>query len=858
MRNRILATAFAASLAVVAGAQTLPYQNPELSPAERAADLCSRLTLEEKAELMMNGSNGIPRLGIRPFEWWSEALHGVGRNGFATVFPSCIGMAASFDDALLQQIYTAVSDEARAKDNAQRKKGKVSRYQGVSFWTPNVNIFRDPRWGRGQETYGEDPYMNSRMGQAVVHGLQGPEGEKYMKLYACAKHFAVHSGPEKTRHHFDIEDLTPRDLYETYLPAFKDLVQKAKVREIMCAYQRFEGDPCCGSTKLLQQILRDEWGFKGLVVSDCGAIGDFWIKDHHEVSADAKAASAKAVASGTDIECGSNYVNLPAAVKAGQISESQIDVSVKRLLEGRFELGDFDSDELVKWRSIPQSVIACPQHKQLALQMAREQMVLLQNKGGLLPLDKKQADKIMIMGPNAADSTMLWGIYFGKPTHSVTMLEGIEAKLGGKVNYTKGCEITSLTESTSHMNNLIGEDGKPGMTAKYWNNTSMEGTPDVTTRYTKKLDFDTGGATVFAPGVALENFTAQYKGTFTPQKDGTMELNYANDDGLRMIINGDTIVNNWKKDRIRYNNKRIDVKAGQPYAIQIDYMQLDGEGVFNFDLVTTESVTTADVVKRAEGADVVVFIGGISPNLEREEASVKEPGFDNGDRTSIELPQAQRDVLKALHEAGKKIVLVNCSGSAVALTPEIETCDAILQAWYPGEQGGHALADVLFGDYNPEGKLPVTFYKDDSQLPPFDDYNMQGRTYRYFHGEPLFPFGFGLSYTTFSLEKPSYDKKKGQIRLIVSNTGDRKGVEIVQAYIRRKGDTDGPLKTLRGFTRVELNAGETKNITVELPKESFECWDAESNSMRVLKGEYEIMLGTSSKDSDLKTLNVKL
>lgn len=851
-------TCLAASMTMAAGAQTLPYQDSSLSPAERAADLCGRLTIEEKAQLMMNSSPAIPRLGIRPFEWWSEALHGVGRNGFSTVFPSCIGMAASFDDVLLERIYTAVSDEARAKDNAQRKKGNPSRYQGVSFWTPNVNIFRDPRWGRGQETYGEDPYMNSRMGQAVVRGLQGSESHKYLKLYACAKHFAVHSGPEKTRHRFDIETLSPRDLWETYLPAFKDLVQQAKVREVMCAYQRFEGEPCCGSTRLLQQILRDEWGFKGLVVSDCGAISDFWIKGRHEVSDSPAAASAKAVISGTDIECGHEYKNLPAAVKEGLISTDQIDKSVRRLLEARFELGDFDSDDLVEWRNIPQSVIACPEHKELALQMAREQTVLLQNRGNLLPLSKDMKDNIMVMGPNAADSTMLWGIYFGKPTHSVTMLEGLENKLGGKIKYTKGCEITALTESHSHMGSIVGEDGKPGMTACYWNNTDMNGTPAATARYTDRLNFDTGGNTVFAPGVALENFTAQYKGIYTPQKDEILELNYANNDGLRLIVNSDTIVNRWAKDRVRYHKKTVKVKANQPCRIQIDYLHLGGEGVFNFDLVTTNSITPAELVNRAAGSDVVIFFGGISPNLEREEASVKEPGFDNGDRTSIELPQVQRDILKALHEAGKKIVLVNCSGSAVALTPEQETCDAIVQAWYPGEQGGNAIADILFGDYTPEGKLPVTFYKNDSQLPAFDDYNMAGRTYRYFRDEPLYQFGYGLSYTTFELEKPRYDKKSGSVRLTVTNTGERKGVEVVQAYIRRKADTAGPLKTLKGFSRVELNAGETKNVTISLPKESFECWDEGTNTMRVMPGEYEVMVGTSSKDADLTTLNVKL
>ena len=446
-------------------AQQLPYRNPALSPEERAADLCSRLTLEEKAALMQNNSPAIPRLGIPQFAWWSEALHGIGRNGYCTLFPSCIGMAASFDDVLLEKIYTAISDEGRAKNTAQRKKGTVATYQGLSFWTPNINIFRDPRWGRGQETYGEDPYMNSRMGQAVVRGLQGPEGHRYMKLLACAKHFAVHSGPEKTRHHFNIEDLSPRDLWETYLPAFKDLVEKAKVREVMCAYQRFEGQPCCGSTRLLQQILRNDWKFNGLVVSDCGAVSDFWMKGRHGVSTDAASASAKAVASGTDVECGSNYKRLPDAVRAGEIKEEQMDVSVRRLLKARFELGDFDDDSLVEWTKIPESVVASKEHKQLALRMAREQMVLLQNRNNILPLSKTDS-RIMVMGPNAADSLVLWGIYFGQPTHSVTVLEGINRKLGRNVPYAKATDITAVRETESLFDRFVAPDGKPGMAAK--------------------------------------------------------------------------------------------------------------------------------------------------------------------------------------------------------------------------------------------------------------------------------------------------------------------------------------------------------------------------------------------------------
>ncbi len=857
MKQRKLLIFAAILYAVAGGAQTLPYQNPNLSAKERATDLCGRLTLEEKASLMQDQSNAIPRLGIPQFAWWSEALHGVGRNGFSTVFPSCIGMAASFDDALLERIYTAVSDEARAKNTAQRRKGSVGRYQGLSFWTPNINIFRDPRWGRGQETYGEDPYMNSRMGLAVVRGLQGPAGHKYAKLYACAKHFAVHSGPEKTRHHFNIEDLSPRDLWETYLPAFKDLVQIGGVKEVMCAYQRFEGEPCCGSNKLLRQILRDEWGFRGLVVSDCGAISDFWMPGAHGVSPDARTASAKAVLSGTDLECGSNYQTLPEAVKAGAITEEQIDHSVTKLLEARFELGDFDPDSLVEWTRIPESVIACQAHKDLALTMAREQMVLLHNKDNTLPLEK-DASKIVVMGPNAADSTMMWGIYYGQPTHTVTVLEGIRNKLGPGVRYVKGCDITTMTENESIFGQMTGRDGKAGMSARFWNNSRMEGTPVYEGSYSSHPQFDTGGNTVFAPGVALTGFSARFDGKFTARKTETLSIRCLNDGRMRLIVNGDTLAVKHNMDEVRLEETQLKVKAGTTYDIRLDYVQFGTGASLGFDVSRIRHLTIPEVTNAVRDAGTVVFIGGISPNLEREEAKVTEVGFDNGDRTSIELPAVQRDLLKALHEAGKKVVLVNCSGSAVALTPELQTCDAILQAWYPGEQGGTAVADVLFGDYNPGGKLPVTFYKDDSQLPPFDDYDMANRTYRYFKGTPLFPFGYGLSYTTFKVSTPAYDATSGKITVKVSNTGKRDGVEIVQAYMRNTADTAGPLKSLRGFARVSLNAGETKTVKIDFPRKSFEGWDVETNTMRVVPGRYDIMVGTSSADKDLNKISVDI
>ena len=750
MKKRlILSLALAATIGASAQSTKLPFQDASLTVDQRVEDLLGRLTLEEKTMLMMNSSARINRLGIPQFDWWSEALHGVGRNGISTVFPSCIGMSCSFDEDLVEQIYNAVSDEARAKNTEQRRQGKkpIGRYQGLSFWTPNINIFRDPRWGRGQETYGEDPLLNALMGLRVVKGLQGDKSKhKYYKLHACAKHYAVHSGPEKTRHSFNIEDLPTRDLWETYLPAFKALVTEGNVQQVMCAYQRFEGDPCCGSNRLLQQILRDEWGFKGLVVSDCGAVTDFWGDGRHGVSEDAASASAKAAIAGTDIECGSNYKQLKDAVMKGLISEDQIDINVRRILKGRFELGELDDDNLVEWTRIPTSCIASKKHKDLALKMAREQMVLLQNKGALLPLKKEDASRIIVMGPNAADSTMLWGIYFGKPSHTVTPLEGIQAKVG-QVKYSTACDITSMT--------------------------------------------------VKEMAIAGQTETA----------DGSTTL--------QMIEKG----------------KR--------------------------------TYTIPEILEQAKESDIVIFVGGISPNLEKEQARVDAPGFDNGDRTSIELPQVQRDILKALHEAGKKIVLVNCSGSAVALTPETETCDAILQAWYPGEQGGHALADVLFGDYNPGGKLTVTFYKDDSQLPDFSDYRMNGeigRTYKYFKGEALFPFGYGMSYTTFSVGSPKavYGENDITVSTTVKNTGKVDGTEIVQVYMHRPDDADGPIKTLCAYQRVDLKAGESSKLDITFPRQRLEAWDAETNTMKVIPGTYELLVGKSSAAKDLKKTKIQV
>jgi len=858
--NKLATLLCCLSMAASLQAQVLPYQDANLTAAQRADDLLGRLTLEEKVSLMMDTSPAIERLGIPQFQWWNEALHGIGRNGFATVFPITMGMAASWDDALLHKVFTAVSDEARVKAQQAKRSGDIKRYQSLSFWTPNINIFRDPRWGRGQETYGEDPYLTSKMGLAVVRGLQGVgyNGEdlgisKYRKLLACAKHFAVHSGPEWNRHEFNVENLPERDLWETYLPAFKALVQEGKVAEIMCAYQRIDGQPCCSQTRYEQQILRDEWGFDGLITSDCGAIRDF-LPRWHNTAKDPAEASAQAVLAGTDVECGSEYKNLPMAVRRGDIKEADLDKSLRRLLIARFELGDFDNDDLNPWTKIPESIVACDAHKQLALDMARKSMVLLQNKNQALPLAKDA--RIAVLGANAIDSVMQWGNYSGFATRTITALEGIQ-QLAPQARFISGCGLTRNEVFESRFGELRSPLGDKGMQATYYNNTEMKGAPAATAKFTAPIMLSNGGNTVFAPGLNLEKFSARLDATFIPTNDETVIFNINGDDKVRLIVNGDTIVNIWQtRNRIQGAQKEMVVKAGEHYRIQIDYVQVSDFAFLGFDIQHKVAPTHQQLLAQIGDAETVIFVGGISPKLEGEEMRVNEEGFKGGDRTSIELPKAQRETLAMLHQAGKKVIFVNCSGSAMALAPELESCDAIIQAWYSGELGGQALAEVLFGDYNPSGKLPITFYKNTDELPDFLDYTMKNRTYRYYTGEALFPFGFGLSYTQFEIGKPQYSNNK--VRVSVKNTGTREGLETVQVYIRHLADKEGPQKTLRAYQQVALKPGESKTVVIDLPRQRFEGWDAKTNTMRVVPGKYELMVGNSSADSQLKKITVTL
>ena len=859
-RKTLIVTLLTVSLGIQA--QVLPYQNPSLNAKERAKDLCSRLTLEEKAKLMLDESPAIPRLGIKKFYWWSEALHGAANMGNVTVFPEPIAMAASWNPNMVYRVFDVASTEFRAQYNHRMHelKGEDEKFHSLSVWTPNVNIFRDPRWGRGQETYGEDPYLTSVMGVQVVKGLQGPENAKYRKLWACAKHYAVHSGPEYTRHTANLTNVSPRDMWETYMPAFKTLVQDAKVREVMCAYQRLDDDPCCGSQRLLQQILRDEWGFEYLVVSDCGAVSDFY--ESHKSSSDATHASAKATIAGTDVECGYGYAykSIPEAVKRGFMTEAEVDKHVIRLLEGRFDLGEMDDPSLVEWSKIPYSAMSTKESANLSLQMARQSIVLLQNKNNVLPLQKGK-EKIAVIGPNADNTPMMWGNYNGQPNHTITILDGIKAKQK-KLYYVPACDLTYDKVQESLLGSQCSFEGKKGMKGTFWNNRNMEGKYVTTQYYTQPLAVTTFGMHNFAPGVQLEDFSAKYETVFTPTEAGEYVINVDGCGQFELYLDGKRQFHHriW---RTTPNHIVINAEKGKSYNIEVRFSHVP---TYNANLAINIAkeypIDYQTIINQLKGINKVIFVGGISPALEGEEMPVDIDGFKGGDRTHIELPKVQRDFLKALKNAGKTIIFVNCSGSCIALEPETKTCDAIVQAWYPGQEGGTAVADVLFGDYNPSGKLPITFYKNSNQLPDYEDYSMKGRTYRYF-SDALFPFGYGLSYTNFEITKVGVEKNGANptdwtLTAEVANTGKRDGAEVVQVYIRDLQDAEGPLKTLRGFERINVKAGQNATVTIKLNKQSFEFWDAESNTMRVKPGKYEILVGTSSDEKNARELMITI
>lgn len=849
-----------------------PFQNPKLSNDARVENLLSLLTPEEKVGLMMNGSVSVDRLGIPAYNWWSEACHGICRPD-ATVFPQSIGLAATFDLPQQLEIYTAVSDEARATWNTtdHHKFGVTEATggiwnQGLSFWCPNVNIFRDPRWGRGQETCGEDPYLAGIMGGACVKGMQGND-KKYFKTHACVKHYAVHSGPESERHRYDAV-VSMRDLWETYLPAFRTIVKDAHVQEVMCAYNRYEGDPCCGSDRLLTEILREKWGYDDIILSDCGAINNFYTKGQHETHPDAANASADAVLSGTDLECGTSYKSLLESMEKGLISEADIDASVRRILLGRFELGMFDPEEDMPWADLGADDISSPEHTALALKAAKEAQVLLKN-NGILPLSK-DIKKIAVVGPNANNASIHNGNYNGTPTpeNTISILDAIkQAVPGAEVIYDQGCELADPLMTENRLGSL--NDGK-GLHGEFFNNTDFSGAPVATGDYATTVNFRTNGDYRFADNVNFNDFSAKLTGKFVADYTGMMNYAIRGAGSYKLIVNGKVIKEQEETPGMRFGrgglaDQTFPVQAGKTYDICIEYTKgSEGFASLAFELCKRFPAKFDEVAAKAAEADVIIMVGGLSARLEGEEMQVPYEGFSGGDRTRIELPPVQKGLLDALDATGKPVVFVNCSGSAIAFEEVESEYDALLQAWYAGQATGLAVAAVLFGDYNPAGRLPITFYKSTSQLPDIHDYSMEGRTYRYFHDEPLYAFGYGLSYTTFeygdaTLSAASVKAGKSvDITVPVKNTGAMDGDEVVQVYVKSLDNPEAPIKSLKGFSRVNIAAGASAAVKITLEASAFEYYDETIDELSVRPGKYQLLYGGSSRDCDLKAVDFEV
>ena len=843
-----------------------PFQNPKLKIEDRVENLISLLTPEEKVGLMMNKAVSVDRLGIPSYNWWSEACHGVRQDGY-TVYPQPIGMAAAFNPQQMYDVFSQVSDEARANWNRSdhdifNVPMGVTYYPGnpeLTFWCPNVNIFRDPRWGRGQETCGEDPYLSGVLGVQTVLGMQGND-PRYYKTHACAKHYAVHSGPEPLRHTYNAH-VSQRDLFETYLPAFKKLVVDGDVREVMCAYNRYEDVPCCSNDRLLTDILRNKWGYEAIVLTDCDAINNYFTRGQHETQPDALHATVDAVLHGTDLECGKTMMALTEALEKGMISEADLDEHLRRTLRGRFELGMFDPADMVPWSKLGEDVISSEEHDALATQAARESMVLLAN-DGILPLSKS-LKTVLVVGPNADDVALLNGNYGGTPTdnHKHSLLEGIKNALPeANVLYSKGCTLADDYNTIYHLPEF--NEGQ-GVFVEFWDNSEMKGQPK-TSGYYKELNFSTFGAYGFAEGIPTDKISVRIKGRFVPDFSGPMSYTVSSDNGYTLKVNG-RVVENAKPAmggmgfgfgrRGGASYKTFDVQAGKPLDIEIEYRR--GAGPFAMlraDFVERKYADFAEEKALAADADAIIIIGGISAQMEGE----------GGDKADIELPAVQQRLVRAMHETGKPVVFVNCSGSAIAFASVEGQYNALLQAWYPGQGGAKALADVLFGDYNPSAKLPVTFYASTADLPDFLDYNMENRTYRYFRGTPQYAFGYGLSYTTFGygegkLNKSSM-KKGGKVTITfpVTNTGSVAGAEIAQVYVQALDNPDAPIKALKGFDKVQLAPGATAKVSITLDDEAFEYYDASVDGLSVRPGKYRILYGSSSRDEDLKALDFQV
>ncbi len=872
----LICFAFAGTVAPTAMAQdnaatpekSVPaYLDTSLSFQQRATDLVSMMTLKEKISQMQNGAPAIPRLGVPAYNWWSECLHGVAYDGIATVFPQAIGMAATWNPRLIHEEGSVVSTEARAKYNYEISKGEYGKiFGGLTFWAPNINIFRDPRWGRGQETYGEDPFLTSKMAVAYITGLQG-NNPRYLKVVATPKHFDAYSGPELLRHKFNAI-VSMRDLYDTYLPAFKAAIMKAHAFSVMGAYNAVNGVPCNADTFLMTYLLRDKWGFKGYVVSDCGAIGDIFLGHHYAPSM--AAASADAVNAGCDLSCGTEFSTLDEAVNKGLISVSTIDTAVTRLMLARFKLGMFDPPSAVPYSKITIADNNTPAHMALARKVADESMVLLKNAGNILPL-KKNLKSVAVIGLYAQDIDILLGDYNGTPSDPVTIYQGIKNALGPgvKVHFSAGYNLLEdkimrpNPIETQYLNPGHGLAGH-GLYAEYFDNSNLEGKPVLTRVDTLASQF--WGSSSPGKGVPATDFSMRWTATLTPPATGDYELGIFCPQKGRLYLDGKLLVDRWNKTKgMGFKAKAVHLVKGNAYGLKVEFAD-SGMSPY-LGLVwhrklpqLSEKRLLGDAMNAARKSDVVIAVAGISPQLESEEnPRINLPGFKGGDRTWLRLPAEEEAMLKAIHKTGKPIVLVLVGGSALGINWAKKNIPAIMDAWYPGEEGGNAVADVIFGKYNPAGRLPVTFYKSVKQLPPFTDYSMRGRTYRYFKGTPLYPFGYGLSYTTFDYSNMRVNRRTASpkdtvnVAVDVRNTGRMDGDEVVELYVRHL-DVKGfhAIKSLKGFDRVWINKGESRTVDISLPVKSLATYNVKEGKVIVEPGKYELQIGSSSKDIRLK------
>jgi beta-glucosidase len=858
----------------IAGAQDAPkpadqkpaYLDPSLPPEQRAADLVSRMKLEEKASQLVNQARAIPRLNVPAYDWWSESLHGVMRDG-TTEFPEPIGLAATFDTKAIHQMAEVIGTEGRIKHVQYVRAGHSNIFEGLDFWAPNINIFRDPRWGRGQETYGEDPFLTARMGVAFVTGMQGDD-PRYYRVISTPKHYAVHSGPEPERHRMDVK-VSKHDELDTYLPAFRATVTEAKAGSVMCAYNSINGEPACANEFLLQDQLRGKWAFKGYVVSDCGAVINIY--DGHHYRPTQAESSAISVQRGMDNECidyttkvkdDHDYKPYLDAVKQGFLKESEIDVALTRLFTARMKLGMFDPPEMVPYSKIDESLLDGAAHRAMARKLANESMVLLKN-DGVLPL-KTSGIKIAVVGPLADQTKVLLGNYNGIPSHTVSVLEGLRAEFpDAAINFVPGTQFLR-TDASPVPAALLTVGGKPGVKAIYskLNLTTITDEKDKPTPIATRIEpgIDASAAPLPIETAGIKPLAIRWEATLTPQESGDYNLGIKGDGFFRLSLDGKEVTEVWDTNGAESKLGRVHLEAGKPAQLLVEYGQGDKPAaVARLVWSKVDLRPNPEAVAAAKNADVVVAVVGITSQLEGEEMHVDEPGFKGGDRTSLDLPRPEQALLEAVAATGKPLVVVLTNGSALGVNWAKAHANAILDAWYPGEEGGAAVAETLSGRNNPAGRLPVTFYKDVSQLPPFDDYSMKDRTYRYFGGTPLYPFGYGLSYTTFSysgLTVPTGDVAAGSpvvAEVTVTNTGAKAGDEVAQLYLSFPDLPGRPLRALRGFQRVHLEAGAAQKLRFELQPRDLSMVTEEGEPI-VAEGFYAISVGGGQPNTGIPVL----